>query len=124
MRCPDARRDAVNEWYDRTLYSRLDSKRDDVILLIMQRLHVEDLAGYVLAKEPWIHFNLPAIAEVEHRIPIGPNQFHFRRGCRSFDQPCSSATRLQKRVSRLFAWLFCERVNPSLKSITNLSKRF
>lgn len=75
----DARRDAVNEWYDRTLYSRLDSKRDDVILLIMQRLHVEDLAGYVLAKEPWVHLNLPAIAEVEHRIPIGPNQFHFRR---------------------------------------------
>ena len=75
----DARRAAVNEWYDRTLYSRLDSKRDDVIILIMQRLHLEDLAGYVLAKEPWIHLNLPAIAEVEHRIPIGPNQFHLRR---------------------------------------------
>ena len=75
----DARRAAVNEWYDRTLYSRLDSKRDDVIILIMQRLHIEDLAGYVLAKEPWVHLNLPAIAEVEHRIPIGLNQFHFRR---------------------------------------------
>ncbi len=75
----DARRAAVNEWYDRTLYSRLDSKRDDVIILIMQRLHLEDLAGYVLAKEPWIHLNLPAIGEVEHRIPIGLNQFYLRR---------------------------------------------
>src|ERR1700730_17295209 len=65
------RRAAVNECFDRTLYSRLDSKRDDVIILIMQRLHVEDLAGYVLAKEPWVHLNLPVIAEAEQRILIG-----------------------------------------------------
>lgn len=75
----DLKRAAVNEWYDRTLYSRLDSKRDDVIMLVMQRLHVEDLAGYVLAKGPWIHLNLPAIAEEEQRIQIGADQFHCRR---------------------------------------------
>jgi predicted phage terminase large subunit-like protein len=75
----DLKRAAVNEWYDRTLYSRLDSKRDDVIILVMQRLHIEDLAGYVLAKEPWTILNLPAIAEVEERIQIGADQFHVRR---------------------------------------------
>jgi len=48
----NSRRSSVNDWFDRTLVSRLDSKRDDVIILIMQRLHLEDLAGYVLAKEP------------------------------------------------------------------------
>ncbi len=59
----------MNDWFDRTLYSRLDNKREDVIILIMQRLHVEDLAGYVLQKEPWVRLNLPAIAEVEQDHP-------------------------------------------------------
>jgi hypothetical protein len=31
-------RSCVNEWFDNTLYSRLDDKRQDVIILIMQRL--------------------------------------------------------------------------------------
>jgi predicted phage terminase large subunit-like protein len=74
----DNRRSAVNEWFDRTLYSRLDDKRGDVIILIMQRLHIDDLAGYLLGKEPWVHLNLPAIAETEERIPIGENKFHIR----------------------------------------------
>jgi len=41
----EAKRSAVNDWFDSTLYSRLDSKRDDVIILIMQRLHVDDLGN-------------------------------------------------------------------------------
>jgi predicted phage terminase large subunit-like protein len=75
----DSRRSAVNEWFDRTLYSRLDDKRNDVIILIMQRLHIDDLTGHVLGKEPWVHLNLPAIAETEQSIQIGPNRFHTRR---------------------------------------------
>jgi predicted phage terminase large subunit-like protein len=75
----DVKRSAVNEWFDRTLYSRLDSKRDDVIILIMQRLHIEDLAGYVLQKEPWVHLKLPAIAEVEEQIIIGADETYTRR---------------------------------------------
>jgi predicted phage terminase large subunit-like protein len=73
-----ATRSAVNEWFDRTLYSRLDDKRRDVIILVMQRLHLEDLAGYLLQKERWVHLSLPAIAEVEQRIEIGPNQTQLR----------------------------------------------
>ena len=38
-------RERVRQWYDGTLYSRLDSKKEDVIVLIMQRLHLDDLAG-------------------------------------------------------------------------------
>ena len=75
----EATRSGVNEWFEHTLYSRLDDKRQDVIILIMQRLHVEDLVGYVLPKEPWVHLNLPAIAEVEQRIPIGPDEIYTRK---------------------------------------------
>jgi predicted phage terminase large subunit-like protein len=73
----DLRRSSGNEWFDRTLYSRLDDKRRDVIILIMQRLHIDDLTGHVLGKEPWVHLNLPAIAETEQRIPTARNRFHI-----------------------------------------------
>jgi len=74
----EAKRSAVNNWFDSTLYSRLDSKRDDVIILIMQRLHMEDLAGYVMGRETWTHLNLPAIAESDQQIQIGNGRFHQR----------------------------------------------
>jgi predicted phage terminase large subunit-like protein len=75
----EAKRSAVNEWFDRTLYSRLDDKRNDVIILIMQRLHVEDLAGYVMQREAWTHLNLPAMATDDQQILIGDGVFHKRK---------------------------------------------
>lgn len=75
----DPRRSAVNDWFSTTAYSRLDSKRNDVIILIMQRLHLDDLAGYVMQNEQWVHLNLPAIAEVEERFQIGAKEYHVRR---------------------------------------------
>ena len=75
----DAKRSAVNEWYDGTLYSRLDDRRKDVIIVIMQRLHLEDLAGHILQQEPWAHLNLPAIAEIDEQIAIGPDKTYYRK---------------------------------------------
>jgi predicted phage terminase large subunit-like protein len=72
-------RSRVNEFYDRTLYSRLDDKLKNAIILVQQRLHVDDLVGHVLQKEKWTHLNLPAIAEVEQQIPIGKDEFYRRR---------------------------------------------
>lgn len=75
----EAKRETVKQWYDGTLYSRLDSKMDDVIVIVMQRLHVDDLVGHVLEQEKWVHLNLPAIAEAPERIQIGPGRFHARQ---------------------------------------------
>src|SRR5260370_4181326 len=75
----ETKRSTVSIWFDSTLYSRLDNKRDDVIILIMQRLHVDDLAGYVMPREHWTHLNLPAIAVSEQRIQIGNDHFHTRK---------------------------------------------
>jgi hypothetical protein len=58
-----AQRRAANEWYDHTLYSRLNDKLSGAIVLIMHRLHEDDLFGHVLAKEDWDVVRLPAIAE-------------------------------------------------------------
>src|SRR5579884_3033717 len=59
----ETQRRAVNEWYDHTLYSRLNDKRTGCIIIIMQRLHEDDLVGHVLEQENWDHVRLPAIAE-------------------------------------------------------------
>jgi len=44
----EARRNATNDWYANTLYSRLNDKRRGAIVIIMQRLHEDDLVGHVL----------------------------------------------------------------------------
>jgi hypothetical protein len=59
----ETQRNAVNEWYVHTLYSRLNDKRTGSIIIIMQRLHEDDLVGHVLEQEQWQHLRLPAIAE-------------------------------------------------------------
>src|SRR5271163_2542106 len=43
----EAHRRAANEWFDHTLYSRLNDKQQGAIVLIMHRLHEDDLVGHV-----------------------------------------------------------------------------
>jgi hypothetical protein len=77
-------RRAVNEWYDHSLYSRLNDKARGVIILVMQRLHEDDLVGHVLAQEPWEVLSFPAIAECEETFAIetigGPRLYTRRPG--------------------------------------------
>jgi predicted phage terminase large subunit-like protein len=66
----DALRRTANDWYDHSLYSRLNDKRTGCLILIMQRLHEDDLVGHVLEREGWEVLSFPAIAEQdeEHLI--------------------------------------------------------
>lgn len=73
------KREAVNGWYSRTLLSRLNNKAKDAIILVQQRLHMDDLAGYVDGLDDWVTLRLPAIAEEDAQIPIGPGKVHERK---------------------------------------------
>src|SRR6185295_14743824 len=79
-----AQRKAANEWYDHTLYSRVNDKRHGAIVIVMQRLHEDDLVGHVLGQEQWEVIRFPAIAEADevHRIETiwGPQCFSRRQG--------------------------------------------
>jgi len=79
-----AQRRAANEWFDHTLYSRLNDKLAGAIVLIMHRLHEDDLVGHVLAQEDWEVVNFPAIAEVDEAQLIdtvwGPKFLTRRQG--------------------------------------------
>jgi predicted phage terminase large subunit-like protein len=74
-----AKRSATNEWFDSVVYSRLDDKRDGVIIIVSQRQHIDDLTGHVLQSGSWTQLVLPAIAEMEEQIQIGPDKYHVRR---------------------------------------------
>ncbi|MFT3731773.1 MAG: phage terminase large subunit [Hyphomicrobium sp.] len=66
----EPRRQSVKQWYDSTLYSRLDNKKDDVIIVIMQRVHVDDLVAHIMEKEEWEYLKLPAIAEEDEAYEL------------------------------------------------------
>jgi hypothetical protein len=59
----DVERDRINAWFDQNVVQRLDDKKTGAIIVVMQRLHDEDLTGYLLEKGGWEHLRLPAIAE-------------------------------------------------------------
>jgi predicted phage terminase large subunit-like protein len=79
-----AQRQAANDWFDHTLYSRLNDTRTGAIILIMHRLHEDDLAGHVLAQEDWEVVRLAAIAEDDESYTLdtelGPYSFARQRG--------------------------------------------
>jgi len=80
----DIQRKAVNDWFDHTLYSRLNDKKNGCIVIIMQRLHEDDLVGHVLGLEPWKLIRFPAIAEEDEthviETPYGMRRFERRAG--------------------------------------------
>ena len=77
----DTTRQNVLNWYSNTLASRLNNKETGSIVLVMQRLHEEDLAGHLLDAGGWEHLSLPAISEDDMSIQVGPKQFHqYRQG--------------------------------------------
>lgn len=61
---PRKRQNAL-DYYNNTLKSRRNSIANTPIILIMQRLHVDDLAGYILENEPkdWKHYKYVAFDE-------------------------------------------------------------
>ncbi|MDX6713173.1 MAG: hypothetical protein QOH96_4189 [Blastocatellia bacterium] len=80
----ETQRRTVNNWYDHTLISRLNDKRTGCIILIMQRLHDDDLVGHVLQQSGWFVVKFPAIAEQDEthvvQTPYGRKMFTRREG--------------------------------------------
>ena len=83
------RRAAANEWFGSTLFSRLNHKARGAIVIVMQRLHEDDLVGHVLAQGGWERLAFPAIAEDEesHLAETPLRRRAFRRAAGEALQP-------------------------------------
>jgi hypothetical protein len=60
------------EWYRSTLVTRPDDKKATRIVVVMQRVHHEDLVGYLLQEGGFEVLNLPAIALKQSTNATGP----------------------------------------------------
>jgi hypothetical protein len=95
----DTGRKAVNEWFDNTLQSRLNHKEEGVIIIVMQRLHQDDLVGHVLERGDWEVLNFPAIAEEDecHVIEtIFGAQTFTRKAGEALHPQCESLASLKR----------------------------
>jgi len=59
----DASRTTANNFFDQTLSTRLNDKHTGAFVIVMQRLHTDDLTGHVLEQGGWTHVCIPGIAE-------------------------------------------------------------
>jgi hypothetical protein len=74
------KRERVNHLFKNTLLSRLDDQRKGAVVIVMQRLHPEDLVGMLLREsDGWTVLSLPAIAERPERVQIGRGKYHLRQ---------------------------------------------
>jgi predicted phage terminase large subunit-like protein len=64
----DVARTSDIEAFDQKFVTRLDDAESGVMIVVMQRLHEDDLTGHLLAQSGWEHVCLPAIAEDATRI--------------------------------------------------------
>jgi predicted phage terminase large subunit-like protein len=76
----ESRRNSLNQWVSNTLMSRLDNKQTGAIIVVMQRVHMDDLSGFLSnSADDWEILSLPAIAEVDENIPIGNGEIYHRQ---------------------------------------------
>src|SRR3979411_3065001 len=71
-------REKTGQWYENTLLSRLDDKVHGAIVVVMQRLHLDDLSGHLLERGGVEHLCLPAIAEKKEPIQLDYGRTHVR----------------------------------------------
>jgi predicted phage terminase large subunit-like protein len=76
-----SRRAAANDWFDSTVLSRLNDKQKGAIVIVMQRLHEDDLAGHVIGQGGWDVVSFPAVAEEDeaHAFETPAGAWAFRR---------------------------------------------
>lgn len=72
-------REEAHKFYSNTLGSRFDDPASARMLVVQQRLHEDDIVGWLLEKGGWEHLNLPAMAEKDEIIPLTRGRSWYRR---------------------------------------------
>lgn len=74
------RRQKVIDWYEQTFVSRLNDQRKGAIVIVMQRLHDNDLVGHLLknAADDWQQIKIPAIATSDHEVSLANRNIKIR----------------------------------------------
>ena len=79
----DLVRQGTLEWWDQSMSTRLNDPKTGAYIVIMQRLHENDLTGHVLSKDTgnWVHLCLPMRYEADrHCITKWYSDKRFEEG--------------------------------------------
>lgn len=76
----DKKRKSQNLWFDNSFSTRLNNKKEDVIIVVMQRLHEDDLTGHLLEGKEYTHLKIPVEAERTMTYSIGKKEYVFEAG--------------------------------------------
>ena len=68
----DEMRERPYRWFSDTAVTRLDDLASGAIVLAMQRLHPDDIAGRLIETGDWTVLRLPAIADRDIEVPVRP----------------------------------------------------
>ncbi len=99
-------RTKVNQWYNNTLLSRLNNRQEDVIIIVMQRLHIDDLVGFVQENESWEILSLPAIAETDEKYVLNSGKVIERKTGEVLNKSLDSIEELNKMKNKIGSYNF------------------
>lgn len=95
-----ATRDGVKSYFHDSILSRMEEWEDEqaFIIIIMQRLHPDDLVGHLLREQGslWMHINLPVL--VPTRVVYELGKFAYSR---ELDEPLFAAKHNRERLAEL-----------------------
>lgn len=67
------------QWFQETLSSRLNNV-NGAIVTVMQRIHADDLSGFLLSQGKWHYICLPAFADIREHLCLGNFQYTRAKG--------------------------------------------
>ncbi len=109
-------RERLNQWFTNTLVSRLNDKATGAIVVVMQRVHMNDLTGFLRERsEGWEVLSLSAIADVEteYQLPRGSTYLRQAGEALSIREPLPVLERLQGEIgSAAFATQYLQEPAP------------
>lgn len=82
------KRKRTYEWFRSCLLSRLNDCNEGKIVLVMQRLHADDLTGALLrssTRDSWKVLTIPAVSTKNHIISFGPFKYERKNGEQLYD---------------------------------------
>ncbi len=74
----EAKREANWEWFNTTAATRLNAPKEGAIIVVAQRLHIDDLPGRLMATGDWDVLELPAIETRKRKIQLTSNMVWTR----------------------------------------------
>ncbi|MDA7845229.1 phage terminase large subunit [Rickettsiales bacterium] len=115
------KRNAVVEFFNNCLLSRLNNQKSGVIVLVMQRLHEEDLSGFLIENGDslWQKICVPAIANVDSVVSFNGKDYCIRKKGDVIQESREDINLLNGKMKIMGSYMFSAQYQQSPMSYSN-----